>query len=84
MTRRQRLILLIGFTLALNTVVFAQPTLTPPADVPTGRIFTLYGDFKVFELQGDVPPQLRDVSLYSLDIVLLQAGASMKGDFESR
>lgn len=66
MTRRQRLILLIGFTLALNTVVFAQPTLTPPADVPTGRIFTLYGDFKVFELQGDVPPHtMFDLILYS-------------------
>jgi type VI secretion system protein VasG len=34
--------------------------------------------------QGDVPPQLKDVSLHMLDIGLLQAGASMKGEFENR
>ncbi|MDO5679534.1 MAG: type VI secretion system ATPase TssH [Pelistega sp.] len=34
--------------------------------------------------QGDVPASLREVSLYLLDIGLLQAGASMKGEFESR
>ena len=33
---------------------------------------------------GDVPPALRDVSLRALDIGLLQAGASMKGEFENR
>jgi len=33
---------------------------------------------------GDVPPPLRDVSLLMLDIGLLQAGASMKGEFENR
>lgn len=33
---------------------------------------------------GDVPPQLKEVSLLSLDIGLLQAGASMKGEFEQR
>jgi type VI secretion system protein VasG len=33
---------------------------------------------------GDVPPALRDVSLRTLDIGLLQAGASMKGEFENR
>jgi type VI secretion system protein VasG len=33
---------------------------------------------------GDVPPSLRDVTLRSLDIGLLQAGASMKGEFEKR
>ena len=33
---------------------------------------------------GDVPPPLADVSLRSLDIGLLQAGASMKGEFENR
>src|ERR671938_708689 len=33
---------------------------------------------------GDVPPSLKDVSLLSLDIGLLQAGASMKGEFENR
>lgn len=33
---------------------------------------------------GDVPPALRDVELRVLDVGLLQAGASMKGEFESR
>jgi type VI secretion system protein VasG len=33
---------------------------------------------------GDVPPSLADVSLLALDIGLLQAGASMKGEFEQR
>ncbi|HET7538615.1 MAG TPA: type VI secretion system ATPase TssH [Polyangiaceae bacterium] len=33
---------------------------------------------------GDVPPQLKDVSLRALDIGLLSAGASMKGEFEGR
>ena len=33
---------------------------------------------------GDVPPALKDVKLMTLDIGLLQAGASMKGEFENR
>ncbi len=33
---------------------------------------------------GEVPPQLRDVALYLLDIGLLQAGAGVKGEFEQR
>ncbi len=33
---------------------------------------------------GDVPPSLKDVSLLALDVGLLQAGASMKGEFEQR
>jgi len=33
---------------------------------------------------GDVPPPLQDVTLRSLDVGLLQAGASMKGEFENR
>lgn len=33
---------------------------------------------------GDVPPPLKDVALRALDIGLLQAGASMKGEFEQR
>lgn len=33
---------------------------------------------------GDVPPPLRDVTLRALDIGLLQAGASYKGEFEKR
>ncbi|WP_010175148.1 type VI secretion system ATPase TssH [Pseudomonas sp. PAMC 25886] len=34
--------------------------------------------------RGDVPPSLRDVQLLALDVGLLQAGASMKGEFEQR
>jgi len=34
--------------------------------------------------QGDVPPPLKDVQLRTLDVGLLQAGASMKGEFENR
>jgi type VI secretion system protein VasG len=34
--------------------------------------------------QGDVPAALADVALYSLDVGQLQAGASMKGEFEQR
>jgi type VI secretion system protein VasG len=33
---------------------------------------------------GDVPPVLKNVTLRSLDIGLLQAGASVKGEFEKR
>ena len=33
---------------------------------------------------GDVPPAMRDVTLRSLDLGLLQAGASVKGEFEKR
>ena len=35
-------------------------------------------------VDGDVPPSLKDVTLRALDIGLLQAGASMKGEFEKR
>lgn len=34
--------------------------------------------------RGDVPPALKDVKLLALDVGLLQAGASMKGEFEQR
>ena len=34
--------------------------------------------------QDDVPPQLHGVELLSLDLGLLQAGASVKGEFENR
>ena len=34
--------------------------------------------------QGDVPPVLRDVTLRTLDLALLQAGAGVKGEFENR
>jgi type VI secretion system protein VasG len=35
-------------------------------------------------VDGDVPPALRAVSLRTLDVGLLQAGAGMKGEFEQR
>jgi len=34
--------------------------------------------------QGDVPPPLKGVSIRSLDLALLQAGAGIKGEFENR
>ncbi|HEX3379576.1 MAG TPA: AAA family ATPase, partial [Paraburkholderia sp.] len=34
--------------------------------------------------RGDIPPVLKDVQVRTLDIGLLQAGASMKGEFENR
>ena len=34
--------------------------------------------------RGDVPPQLRSVELHMLDVGLMQAGASVKGEFEKR
>ncbi len=33
---------------------------------------------------GDVPPKLKGTTLYELDIQSMQAGASMKGEFEQR
>jgi type VI secretion system protein VasG len=33
---------------------------------------------------GDVPPPLKNVKLHTLDLALLQAGASVKGEFENR
>ena len=35
-------------------------------------------------VRGDVPPALKEVKLLVLDVGLLQAGASMKGEFEQR
>jgi type VI secretion system protein VasG len=40
--------------------------------------------FAVRIAKGDVPPALCDVTLRSLDLGLLQAGASVKGEFENR
>lgn len=34
--------------------------------------------------EGDVPPPLQNVSLRSLDLAMLQAGAGVKGEFENR
>ena len=58
-----------------------NPILTGEAGV--GKTAVVEG-FATRLIKGDVPPQLKDVSLLSLDIGLLQAGASMKGEFENR
>jgi type VI secretion system protein VasG len=34
--------------------------------------------------QGDVPPVLKNVTIHTLDLALLQAGAGVKGEFENR
>jgi type VI secretion system protein VasG len=58
-----------------------NPLLTGEAGV--GKTAVVEG-FAQRLARGDVPPQLRDVRLLSLDLGLLQAGASMKGEFEQR
>jgi type VI secretion system protein VasG len=58
-----------------------NPILTGEAGV--GKTAVVEG-FALRLARGDVPPQLREVSLYTLDVGLLQAGASMKGEFENR
>ena len=58
-----------------------NPILTGEAGV--GKTAVVEG-FAQRLARGDVPPQLKDVSLLSLDLGLLQAGASMKGEFEQR
>jgi type VI secretion system protein VasG len=58
-----------------------NPLLTGEAGV--GKTAVVEG-FAQRIASGDVPPPLRDVTLRSLDIGLLQAGASMKGEFENR
>ncbi|HEY6434636.1 MAG TPA: type VI secretion system ATPase TssH [Acetobacteraceae bacterium] len=58
-----------------------NPILTGEAGV--GKTAVVEG-FALRIAQGDVPPMLKDVSLRTLDVGLLQAGASMKGEFEQR
>ncbi|MGI8988144.1 MAG: type VI secretion system ATPase TssH [Chthoniobacterales bacterium] len=40
--------------------------------------------FAIRVAQGDVPPPLKNVTLRTLDLGLLQAGAGVKGEFENR
>ena len=58
-----------------------NPILTGEAGV--GKTAVVEG-FALRIASGDVPPALRDVTLRTLDLGLLQAGASMKGEFENR
>src|SRR5947209_8976308 len=58
-----------------------NPILTGEAGV--GKTAVVEG-FALRIVAGDVPPQLRDVTLRTLDVGLMQAGASMKGEFEQR
>lgn len=58
-----------------------NPILTGEAGV--GKTAVVEG-FALRIARGDVPPAMKDVRLLMLDVGLLQAGASMKGEFENR
>jgi type VI secretion system protein VasG len=58
-----------------------NPILTGEAGV--GKTAVVEG-FALRIAAGEVPPPLRNVRLRSLDVGALQAGASMKGEFENR
>jgi type VI secretion system protein VasG len=58
-----------------------NPILTGEAGV--GKTAVVEG-FAMRVANGDVPPPLRNVTLRSLDLALLQAGAGIKGEFENR
>ncbi|MGZ8144434.1 MAG: type VI secretion system ATPase TssH, partial [Methylosarcina sp.] len=58
-----------------------NPILTGEAGV--GKTAVVEG-FALRIAAGEVPPPLMDVSIRTLDLGLLQAGASMKGEFENR
>lgn len=58
-----------------------NPILTGEAGV--GKTAVVEG-FALRIASGDVPPPLQGVTLRTLDMGLLQAGASMKGEFENR
>jgi len=58
-----------------------NPILTGEAGV--GKTAVVEG-FALRVAQGDVPPPLRNVTVRTLDLALLQAGAGVKGEFENR
>ncbi len=58
-----------------------NPILTGEAGV--GKTAVVEG-FAQRIVSGDIPPSLREVTVRTLDLGLLQAGASMKGEFENR
>ncbi|HEX5966310.1 MAG TPA: tetratricopeptide repeat protein [Pyrinomonadaceae bacterium] len=67
MTRRQRIILLIAALVAFNTALFAQsPESSPQVGAGSGRVFALYGELKIFVLEGDAPSNtFFDLILYT-------------------
>ena len=58
-----------------------NPILTGEAGV--GKTAVVEG-FAMRVVAGDVPPPLRNVTIRTLDLALLQAGAGIKGEFENR
>jgi type VI secretion system protein VasG len=58
-----------------------NPILTGEAGV--GKTAVVEG-FAIRVAQGDVPPVLKNVTIRTLDLALLQAGAGVKGEFENR
>ncbi len=58
-----------------------NPILTGEAGV--GKTAIVEG-FSLRVAAGDVPPSLREVSVRTLDLGLLQAGAGVRGEFENR
>jgi type VI secretion system protein VasG len=58
-----------------------NPILTGEAGV--GKTAVVEG-FAMRIAEGDVPPALRDVTVRTLDLGLLQAGAGVRGEFENR
>jgi type VI secretion system protein VasG len=58
-----------------------NPILTGEAGV--GKTAVVEG-FALRIAQGDVPPPLQNVTVRTLDLALLQAGAGIKGEFENR
>jgi type VI secretion system protein VasG len=58
-----------------------NPILTGEAGV--GKTAVVEG-FAIRVAEGDVPPPLRNVTIRTLDLALLQAGAGIKGEFENR
>jgi type VI secretion system protein VasG len=58
-----------------------NPILTGEAGV--GKTAVVEG-FALRVVAGDVPPPLKNVTVRTLDLALLQAGAGVKGEFENR